>query len=489
MEGGLVKTFFWHDYETSGADPRHDRPLQFAGQRTDLDLNPIGDALVLYCRPAPDCLPHPEACLLTGITPQEAQDKGVNEFEFISRVHDELSRPGTCGVGYNTLRFDDELTRHTLYRNFFDPYAREWQNGNSRWDVIDMARMCHALRPEGLLWPRREDGAPSFRLEDLAAANGLLHESAHDALSDVRATIALARLVRERQPKLYDWLFNLRDKRRVRSLLDIKSHTPLVHASGRISSTYASTSLIVPLAEHPVNVNGVLCYDLRFDPTPFLALDEASLRERLFVPTDALGEGVQRLPIKSVKTNMCPALAPMGTLDGAAARRIDLDIEICMLHRDRILERPDFIERIVAIHRERPISASADVDSALYSGFFDDRDRMLAARIRGTPPERLGDAAVDFSDARLPELLFRFRARNWPETLNAEEAARWQRHCRRRLSGEDGYLSLEDYRYAINRLRTERVPTPRNERILSALDDWGKRLCTGIPESGGGHPT
>ncbi|MBI1196138.1 MAG: exodeoxyribonuclease I, partial [Gammaproteobacteria bacterium] len=290
----VVTTLFWHDYETSGADPRHDRPMQFAGQRTDLDLNPIGDPFVLYCRPAADCLPHPEACLLTGITPQAALDKGVNESEFISRVHDELSRPGTCGVGYNTLRFDDEITRHTLYRNFFDPYAREWQNGNSRWDIIDMVRMCHALRPEGLLWPRRDDGAPSFRLGDLASANGLLHESAHDALSDVHATIALARLVRARQPKLYDWLFNLRDKRRVRALLDIEAHTPLVHASGRISSIHASTSLIAPLAEHPVNKNAVLCYDLRFDPEPFFGLDEATLSERLFTSAEALGEGVQR---------------------------------------------------------------------------------------------------------------------------------------------------------------------------------------------------
>ncbi|MGH8474260.1 MAG: exonuclease domain-containing protein, partial [Methylococcales bacterium] len=127
-------TLYWHDYETFGTDPAWDRPAQFAGLRTGEDLEIIAEPLVLYCKPADDMLPNPEACLITGITPQLASRKGLPEADFIAAIHEQLAQPATCGAGYNSLRFDDEVTRNCLYRNFYDPYAREWQHGNSRWD-------------------------------------------------------------------------------------------------------------------------------------------------------------------------------------------------------------------------------------------------------------------------------------------------------------------------------------------------------------------
>jgi exodeoxyribonuclease-1 len=226
-------TFFWHDYETSGADPRRDRPLQFAGIRTTLDLEPVGEPLMLYCKPASDSLPHPQAAMITGITPQQAEREGAIEAEFAAVVHEQLAAPGTCGVGYNSLRFDDEFTRHLLYRNFYDPYEREWRNDNSRWDLIDLARLCYALRPDGIEWPLREDGTPSFRLEHLAAANRLDQQRAHDALSDVHATIGLARLIRTRQPRLWAWYFALRRKQQAFAQLDIAHLTRVLHGSSR----------------------------------------------------------------------------------------------------------------------------------------------------------------------------------------------------------------------------------------------------------------
>lgn len=180
-----MHTFYWHDYETWGSNPRVDRPAQFAGIRTDLDLNIIGEPLVLYCKPPPDLLPDPEACLITGITPQQALSSGVLEYQFIAAIHNELSRPNTCCVGYNNIRFDDEITRHLLYRNFYDPYEREWKNGNTRWDIIELVRACYALYPEGINWPLNEEGKISFKLEDIALANGLAPYKSHDALSDV----------------------------------------------------------------------------------------------------------------------------------------------------------------------------------------------------------------------------------------------------------------------------------------------------------------
>ncbi|MEN8260783.1 MAG: exodeoxyribonuclease I, partial [Pseudomonadota bacterium] len=222
------RTLYWHDYETFGTDPRRDRPVQFAGIRTDEDLNIVGDPLVLYCTPAADMLPQPESCLITGITPQMALEKGLCEAEFIALIHEELAKPGTCGVGYNTIRFDDEVTRSTLYRNFFDPYAREWQNGNSRWDIIDMVRLTWTLRPEGIEWPVYQDGRPSFRLDQLSVANGIEHASAHDALSDVYATIGLARTIKRAQPKLFDYVFLNRGKRQAGAMLDPVQMKPVL---------------------------------------------------------------------------------------------------------------------------------------------------------------------------------------------------------------------------------------------------------------------
>lgn len=149
----MTTSFYWHDYETWGTDPRRDRAVQFAGLRTDLDFNPIGRPLMVYAKPADDMLPQPGACLVTGITPQHARKEGVCEADFFRAVHDELSRPGTCALGYNSIRFDDEFTRYGLYRNFYDPYAREWQNGNSRWDIIDTVRLMRALRRKGSTGP------------------------------------------------------------------------------------------------------------------------------------------------------------------------------------------------------------------------------------------------------------------------------------------------------------------------------------------------
>src|SRR5690606_6786317 len=218
---------------------------------TDAEFNEIGEPVTWYCRPADDFLPHPQACLVTGITPQQARRRGLPEAEFAGQIEALMSVPGTCSVGYNSVRFDDEVSRHLFYRNLIDPYAREWQNGNSRWDLIDIVRAFHALRPEGIEWPHREDGAPSFRLEDLTAANGIEHAGAHDALADVRATIALARLLRERNVNLFDYLLSLRNKRQVAKRLDVVSRKPVLHISRRYPASRACGALVLPLTVHP----------------------------------------------------------------------------------------------------------------------------------------------------------------------------------------------------------------------------------------------
>jgi exodeoxyribonuclease I len=474
----MSTTLYWHDYETFGTDPRRDRPAQFAGLRTDEALNEIGEPLVIYCKPARDFLPHPEACLLTGITPQIADAQGLPEPKFIGCIHAELAHPGTCSVGYNTCRFDDEVTRHTLYRNFYDPYGREWQQGNSRWDIIDLVRMTYALRPDGIEWPHREDGKPSFRLEDITTANGIGHESAHDALSDVRATISLARLLQDRQPRLYNWLFQLRNKRKAATQLNLVTHTPVLHTSRMYPAETGCTTLAMPLITEPGNNNSILVYDLRHDPESFLDQDVAGLSERLFTRNEDLPEGVTRLPVKSIKINKCPALAPSNTLTGAAIERLDIDLDACHRHQEALLAHPDFFQRVATAYTSRKFESANDVDLALYDGFFSNNDYPLMDRIRNATPQELAESNFDFHDSRLPKLLFRYRARNWPETLTAAETLHWEQLRHQRLTEEDGggSITATEFSNQVSQLRNQYENRDSALEILDAVDAWAKKL-------------
>lgn len=428
----MSSSIFWHDYETTGINPRCDRPLQVAGVRTDLDLNEIEAPINLYCRPSDDILPHPAACLVTGITPQQLASQGLCEAEFMTRVHEQLARPGTCGAGYNTLRFDDEVTRYSLYRNFFDPYAREWQGGNSRWDLIDVVRTAYALRPEGIVWPQ-QDGRTSLRLELLSKANGIDHGHAHEALSDVRATIGLARLVREKQPKLYDWLFQLRSKHKV--MEQIRLLQPMVHVSGRFSAQRNYIGVVLPLAWHPRNRNALIVCDLQQATTPLLQESAQALRQRLYTRREDMAEGELPVPLKLVHINRCPVVAPLSVLRPVDQQRLGLDVSVLQGAAQQLAEQQAaWQDKLDIIYQEEGFAASEDPEQQLYDGFIGDRDKRLCEQVRSLDPAQLAKGHWMFDDPRMPELLFRYRARNFPDTLNEQEHAQWQAFCRQRLS-------------------------------------------------------
>ena len=473
-------TFYWHDYETFGTDSRRDRPAQFAGQRTTLDLEPVGEALTIYCQPAPDVLPQPMSCLITGITPQRAARDGLREAEFAARVHEELAAPGTCGAGFNSIRFDDEFTRNLLYRNFHDPYEREWKDGNSRWDIIDLARMCYALRPDGVIWPHREDGAASFRLEDLSAANRLAHAHAHDALSDVEATIALARLLKRSQPRLWDFYFALRRKQEALSLLDYVHRTPLLHVSARFPAERGCLAMVVPLAAHPDQPNKIIVYDLDADPAPLLELDADEIADRVFASRADLPDDVARIPLKVVHANKSPALAPMSVLRGTDVARIHLDVERGMRHLQRVHNAPDLADKVRRVFaRQHGADVPLDPELAIYQGFCGDADRRLCAEVRRTPPAELATRGFRFGDPRYGELLFRYRARNYPETLGVPERERWHEFRRARLTQEAplGGLTLERYFAELAALRTNAAAGAAPHVLLDQLEQWGREVA------------
>lgn len=472
-------TYFWHDYETFGADPQRDRACQFAGVRTDLEFNIIEEPQVLYCKIPDDYLPNPEACIITAITPQLTIEKGICEAEFITKIHEQMARPGTCSLGYNTIRFDDEVTRNLLYRNFFDPYAREWQNGNSRWDIIDVARAAHALRPDGITWPVNEEGVVSFRLEELTQANGIFHQAAHDALSDVYATIALARLIRQKQPKLYDYLFANRHKTAVMAQLQLGSFTPLIHISGRFPARKNCLAVVLPLCRHPHNSNEVIVYDLSANPEVLFDLDAEQIRQRLFVATNDLPEGEQRISLKTVHINKSPVLAPLAVIRRNDAERLGLNIQQCQanLARIRSFEFAELERKLAKVFTRDYVDTPTDPDLMIYSGgFFSHKDKAIMQKIRQTPPPQLANFHADFDDARLPEMLFRYRARNYPETLSAEESQRWQSYCQAKLNAEETPQNFGNF---FNALETLRKRLGQQHQILDQLKAFAEKKACG----------
>jgi exodeoxyribonuclease-1 len=474
-------TFLWHDYETFGAQPRRDRPAQFAAIRTDANLNEVGDPIMLYCQPAPDFLPDPQSCLITGITPQQCLEWGVPEHRFAATIEAAFSKPGTIGVGYNTIRFDDEITRFMFWRNLIDPYAREWQNNCGRWDLLDVVRMTYALRPEGIEWPLREDGKPSFKLEHLAKANGLLHEAAHDALSDVRATIALARLIRTHQPKLFDFCLGLHKKDKVAAEMGMALapalREPFLHVSGMFPAERGCIGLVWPLATHPTNKNEVLVWDCSYDPAELFALDAATIRLRMFSRSADLPEGVTRLPIKSIHMNKSPMLVGnLKTLSPAMAARWGIDVEQGRAYARAAAAGPDMGAVWDEVYH-RPLSdEEVDVDEDLYGGFINNSDKRQLESLRTMKPEKLATAAPAFADTRLMELFFRYRARNFPVTLTAEEAAQWEEHRAARLfDGAGKARTIEQLFGEIDALSED--ADERAEQILGALYDYAEQIA------------
>ena len=465
-------SIYWYDFETFGSDPRRDRASQFAGIRTDEDLNIIGEPQVLYCQPTMDFLPNPMACLITGITPQKAVSEGVCEAEFIRLIHSEFAKEGTCVAGYNSIRFDDELTRQLLYRNFYDPYEREWKNGNTRWDILDMARLAAATRPEGIIWPKKEDGTSSFRLEALTAANGIEHADAHDALSDVLATIELARLIKQAQPRLFDYVYRSRSKQAVRSQLDLKPPRPLLHVSGMYPAAQGCLAVVAPVCPHPTDSNGVIVYDLRLDPDTWIDLPEDEIRIRIFTPKEQLPEGISRIPLKTIYTNRCPILTAPTVLSSELAVYYGVSEDLIKAHWEKMMKMPHLAQKVTNALRREDLSKPDDPDFMIYTGgFFSVGDKELIRVVRKTSPSELGRLDLPFKDARLKEMFFRYRARNFPGTLTEEESERWRVFCRQRIDSAETRI-----KYAEDLEKAKTMADPSQLESLAQLEHYVSKL-------------
>ncbi len=476
----MPDTFLFYDLETFGQDPRRTRIAQFAAVRTDAELKVIEEPISFFVQPADDLLPSPYATLVTGITPQHAHREGVNEAEAFARIAEQMTRPQTCTLGYNSLRFDDEFVRYGLFRNFYDPYEREWRGGNSRWDLLDMLRLAHALRPDGIVWPQREDGATSFKLEQLALANDVREGDAHEALSDVYATIGMARKFRQSQPKLWDYALRLRDKRFAAGLLDVVAMQPVLHVSQRYPAGRLCAAPVLPLTRHPRIDNRVIVFDLEGELEPLLQLQPEEIAARLYTRAADLPEGQQRIALKEVHLNKAPALVAWNHLRDTDLRRLGVDRDAVEAKAARLREiGPELAEKVRRVFGgERAAGTPTDADASLYDGFLAEGDKRLMSTVRSTAPADLAPMEQRFRDPRLVELLFRYRARNWPQTLSAAEQSRWDGYRRQRLLEDHGMseLTVAQFEAQIADLRTAHPDDATKHYLLDQLSAWGADL-------------
>jgi exodeoxyribonuclease-1 len=417
--------------------------MQFAGQRTDMELKPIGEPFNILVKLNDDTLPSPEAVMVTGITPQSTQMDGLTEAEFADVLLKEVFTADTITVGFNSVRFDDEFIRHLFWRTFRDPYEWCWKEGCSRWDMLDVIRMTRALRPEGIKWPIDESGKPTNRLELITKVNGISHESAHDALSDVEALIDVTKLVKDAQPKLFNYLLSVRSKKAVQSLVNLEDKQPFVYTSGRYDGEHDKTTVAFPLSGAP-NSN-VIVYDLRYDPTEFINMSATELAERLFAPWEKKRqEGFIPIPVKTLQYNRCPAVAPVGVLEQADGwSKIHLSLEQIEANKKILLNHPEFAENIrTALESRPPFALSSDAEAQLYDGFINGADKVRIEAVRNSEGAKLADFHPEFIDERLADLLLRYKARNYPSSLSEDEVAKWEAWRSERLHAQvPGFLS------------------------------------------------
>ena len=480
----MPPSFLWYDLETFGLDSRGDRVAQFAGVRTNGKLDIVGERIVLYQKPGRDWLPNPDACLVHGITPQHAEESGITEYELALRLHAEMTEPGTTSVGFNTAQFDDEFVRNLFYRNLLDPYEREYAKGCSRWDIIELARAARDLRPDGIVWPAGEDGRPLFRLEALAKANGVAHEAAHDAMSDVLATIGFARLLRDRQPKLFEWHWRNRGKQALKRLVRLDERAPLVHSSAIHTSAKGCTTLIAPIAFDPEKANHLVALDLRYDPSALIDLPVEELRRRVFTRRDELD--VPRLPLVDIQLNKSPFLAEAKVMDSATAERLGIDLAACERNRATLSRSRELLQKLVAVYSSsEPPEEADDPDLQIYSGGFfpdEDRERMgsLHERIaaEGAAAARQELYSWRFADDRVPQMIRRLYARNFPETLGAEEALRWRDFCASHLQQPPAprATGLAAFSKTLDQRLANPATPARDRAVLLALLAWRSRL-------------
>ena len=457
-----------HDYETFGTNPQLDDASQFAALRVNEKMEALGEPTNIFCQPSADSLPHPMAVLITGVTPQAAYRKGLTEFEFAKRIFDEVTQPGTCTVGFNSGRFDDKFTINLFYRNFLDMYAWTWKDGCSKWDIIDLLRAYQALRPEGVIWPRKEDGKLDFRLESFTAANGIEHSNSHEALSDVEASISTCNILKKSNPKMFDYFFDKRRKRELQNLVDLAAPTPLVYVSGILGTKRNCLTVVLPIG-YVNGDNQLICIDLVGDVEQLKQPGE-EIKAALYSKRKS---ETPRPPLLKVELNKCPILAPLNVLRQEDCQRLDIDVSGAVAKAE-LFNNPELKSKLLSVYtrEDKAKDEQVYIETRTYDGFFSNDDRKLCQQFLELSPSDM--ASFEFpeeADPRLSELRDLFVCRNFPKNMTRRQKSWWKERCAKRISEQ-----LPEFNEAMVQARQEYAAYPDKQQLLDDLEAHVEKL-------------
>lgn len=416
--------------------------------------------------------------------PLEAYENGVPESEFTRLIHAELSKEGTCGVAYNGMSFDHEFTRVLFYRNLRDPYAWAWKNGNTYWDTIELVRAAFLLHPDALKkWPKKENGRPSFQLESLSAANLTSEEleASHDALADTIRMWKVAKLIRERAPKLWDYALKLRYKDDVKKLR--KRVQPILYVVGKIPTDRHCSTFLSNLLVSGRNANEDFAFDLFYDPSPLLkSYQQWTLEDR----------SAAWRAILSFKCNQSPFVCRWGYVGRLTELSLNDLLAKMQLNEAEVQDRHDRIQEFLAQESENPFAEyiqqreaesahrfsfrQTDPDEAIYKGFISDQDRNLMNQVLREGPQ-FDWRAVQSDDPRVEPLIFRYLARNYPEIRDGSGKKLWEAYCRKRQLQDRQQRNITADQIFSYELRDSAEPWGRlNKSQINQLLDWQNRI-------------
>lgn len=478
----------WYDTETTGIRKDYDQIIQLASVQTDEDLNIIkGSESNLISKLKPDIIPHPKAFLTHKLDLDEIQKHGISEMEMAQKVHKRLMNGNICLSGYNTMAYDDEMLRRLFFRMLHDPYEHEFKNFNSRFDAFKLVELCHAFSPEVLSWPLNDKGEISLKLELLSKANGITHENAHEAISDVYATIDLVRIIKNANPKVYDYLHGLKNKAYAKSILS--NQTPVGYASGLFGKENNRWSLVLPMIADKVNANQIICIDLRHDPSILMELSPEEISHFIFTRSADLPADAPKLPVLTIACNKLPPIVESQALINKAAERNDLDLDKCHKHAEMLANNKELKKKLqdAFSYNKEPL----DTYESLYSGsFFSNRDSSIKRNIALLPvTERENEQSLYKFPVFKESQGFDDKRRMFDLILRAK----WNTHLReliksksydpielfaytqwlKRMSQDEnahGSVTLSEFKSELADERLERVFDELEESVMEKLD-------------------
>jgi exodeoxyribonuclease I len=409
-------SFVFYDTETTGTNTYFDQILQFGAIHTDDELNEL-DRFECRCRLDGHVVPSAGAFRVTGMTIGKVTAADLpTHYEMVCQLKEQLEKwCPTTFVGWNTLSYDEHLLRQAFYKCLHPPYLTN-TNGNQRSDMLKLAQCAEAFSKDVLTVPLNEKGKPTFKLDQLAPANGFHHLNAHDAMADVEATIFICRLIKHRAPEAWQQMLHCAAKARVEEVIHGSAVFMLREYYGSVRE-YALTRL----GEEP-NGFAPLAYDLSIDSHQLHVMSDTELSSRL---------KRSPRPIRRIRTNAAPFVTPAVSgqsiaglsYDTLTARRIDL------------LGHPGLIDRLVQLSAREPVAGSEHVEERIYDGFPSRADAALMVRFHELPWCDRFPIVEQFADDRYRAIGRRLIYGHCPESLPLEVREEQERLVAARLLG------------------------------------------------------